>query len=777
MTNQNLYLNPEEFENVFKKHIRSSEYSISIKTLFGERMTRKINYHPYYQRNYVWDTRKASFFIESILLGTDVPPLIFFNTGSRIEVIDGRQRYETIKKFRDGDLKLNIKGLTKLTQLNGCTFSKLDTDTQSLLNDAKIRIFEFEAFNEPRMSSVLEDKIKKEIFRRYNSGITPLNSAEIDNASYNDDDVTNILKIIIDKNESLISKVREKFISKTNDQNTSKILQFFRQYLIKSSFPINTFATGAKRIEIIDLLYKVKTENTENPQELCDFLLDALRVTLTLIERLKYLDTNQLINETLLWATYILMEEGIDISKLSDQGFISRLKQLLENNQSSFSSENSHYYKSIISRHKVISDFFSHEFNFDYSLFIRDDEFKSRIKTNEQSEKEAKLKLDELSSLRVQKPDPSQVPIEEIVSELNSNRYLIRPSYQRQEKININKASAIIESIILGINLPPLFIYKGKSNVKEVIDGQQRLLSILGFLGKGYQDEQAKLTYAKMNNFKLKGLTILKENNGNRYSDLDINIQEKILDFRLSIIEIDAALNANFEPVDLFIRLNNKPYPIKENSFEMWNSFMDKEIIKKIRDLTDQNIDWFFINQRKEKISDRMLNEELITLLSFIRYNNLNRSDYTSIGYYLRDSTINCRITNKKDVSVFLEKTSTDVKLKNIFLLCVDDINKYINIVKKKLDQDDLKGALSDLLRASSARRYLVDFYMLFEIIQRLDDSRANEISFQTIEQVMQKIREEMLHPESSDSSSDTQKYFEELLKRLSKEIGRVGLT
>ena len=139
--NKNVYLNQDELEDVFKKHIKTSVYSISIKTLFGKRMTKKIDYQPYYQRNYVWDNSKATFFIESILLGTDVPPLIFFNSGSKIEVIDGRQRFETIKKFIDNELKLSINGLTKLPQLKGSTFDKLDEDIQNLLINAKVRIF------------------------------------------------------------------------------------------------------------------------------------------------------------------------------------------------------------------------------------------------------------------------------------------------------------------------------------------------------------------------------------------------------------------------------------------------------------------------------------------------------------------------------------------------------------------------------------------------------------------------------------------------------------
>jgi len=45
-------------------------------------------------------------------------------------------------------------------------------------------------------------------------------------------------------------------------------------------------------------------------------------------------------------------------------------------------------------------------------------------------------------------------------------------------------------------------------------------------------------------------------------------------------VEIGEQLNPQFNPVDLFIRLNDKPYPIKENSFEMWNSWVDAGVIE-----------------------------------------------------------------------------------------------------------------------------------------------------------------------------------------------------
>jgi len=69
---------------------------------------------------------------------------------------------------------------------------------------------------------------------------------------------------------------------------------------------------------------------------------------------------------------------------------------------------------------------------------------------------------------------------------MKRQKFIIRPQYQRNEIIDKKKASSIIESILLGIKIPPIFVYKNKDGVSEVIDGQQRLLSILGFLGEDF---------------------------------------------------------------------------------------------------------------------------------------------------------------------------------------------------------------------------------------------------------------------------------------------------
>ena len=94
----------DKFIKIFKNSLKIDARTISIKTLLSERNLRRINYTPYYQRNYVWDNIKQTFFIESVILGTEIPPLIFFKSGMRMEVIDGRQRFETLKRFKENDL-------------------------------------------------------------------------------------------------------------------------------------------------------------------------------------------------------------------------------------------------------------------------------------------------------------------------------------------------------------------------------------------------------------------------------------------------------------------------------------------------------------------------------------------------------------------------------------------------------------------------------------------------------------------------------------------------
>ena len=157
---------------IFKTHLKIDNSVKSIAhTFLNDRYASRIDYAPYFQRKYVWDSEKASYFIESILLGTEIPPIVLFDDGLKNEVIDGRQRYETIKRFLENKFALDGKGLKSLTGFVDLHYSELPDQIKSEFKNTKIRILQFSIVNEPSLTSEQEDKVKKEIFKRYNSGI------------------------------------------------------------------------------------------------------------------------------------------------------------------------------------------------------------------------------------------------------------------------------------------------------------------------------------------------------------------------------------------------------------------------------------------------------------------------------------------------------------------------------------------------------------------------------------------------------------------------------
>lgn len=71
--------------------------------------------------------------------------------------------------------------------------------------------------------------------------------------------------------------------------------------------------------------------------------------------------------------------------------------------------------------------------------------------------------------------------VKELISMVNDNIIDIAPEYQRQFRWDDERQSALIESIFLGIPVPSLFMATNNDGTWEVIDGVQRLSSIINF--------------------------------------------------------------------------------------------------------------------------------------------------------------------------------------------------------------------------------------------------------------------------------------------------------
>lgn len=79
--------------------------------------------------------------------------------------------------------------------------------------------------------------------------------------------------------------------------------------------------------------------------------------------------------------------------------------------------------------------------------------------------------------------DEYGMSIGEIVTMYEKEELVINPAFQRLFRWEDHQKSKFIESILLGIPIPPVFVFETKEGQWELIDGLQRLSTILEFMG------------------------------------------------------------------------------------------------------------------------------------------------------------------------------------------------------------------------------------------------------------------------------------------------------
>lgn len=85
--------------------------------------------------------------------------------------------------------------------------------------------------------------------------------------------------------------------------------------------------------------------------------------------------------------------------------------------------------------------------------------------------------------------DAYQMSIGEIVTMYDNKELIIDPDFQRMFRWEIGQKSKLIESLLLGIPLPSIFVFERENGTWELIDGLQRISTILEFMGKLRSDE------------------------------------------------------------------------------------------------------------------------------------------------------------------------------------------------------------------------------------------------------------------------------------------------
>lgn len=172
------------------------------------------------------------------------------------------------------------------------------------------------------------------------------------------------------------------------------------------------------------------------------------------------------------------------------------------------------------------------------------------------------------------KIDRVQFSIFELKRRYDRGNICLDPDFQRNEVWNTRQKSELIESVVMGIPLPLIYLAETMEGKLIIVDGRQRLTTFFRYMN---------------NEFALSGLKIMTELNSCRFRDLEKDEKKRryaaeIEDFQL-VIQIIKYPTPDRVRFDIFDRVNRGGTPL--NNQEMRNALYQGAATKLLNQLAD----------------------------------------------------------------------------------------------------------------------------------------------------------------------------------------------
>lgn len=193
--------------------------------------------------------------------------------------------------------------------------------------------------------------------------------------------------------------------------------------------------------------------------------------------------------------------------------------------------------------------------------------------------------------LYVDKVDKSTSDLFRMIKEEELN---LHPDYQRRFVWDKKTMSKFIESLLLSIPIPTIFLAENNDDTFEVIDGQQRLTTIFAFMKSklSVSDiEKLPSDLQELDVLTLNGLETLKQFNNKSYDDLD-EMQRKFNNVSLPVVIIKKDSTEDIK-YDIFSRINSGS--IKLNNQELLNVMYRGNLIEALNSVSQsEEVDKIF---------------------------------------------------------------------------------------------------------------------------------------------------------------------------------------
>ena len=156
--------------------------------------------------------------------------------------------------------------------------------------------------------------------------------------------------------------------------------------------------------------------------------------------------------------------------------------------------------------------------------------------------------------------------------EMIKDQINLNPEFQRRDRWDVEKQSRFIESIIMNVPIPPVFLGEDQYGSYVVLDGRQRLTAIDDFL---------------KNAFKLKALEVWEDLNGQNYLDLQKRKLDRAITRRFVPAVVILKESSPQVKYDVFDRLNTGG--VIAEPMEIRNAVFQGPFNKLIRDLAESS--------------------------------------------------------------------------------------------------------------------------------------------------------------------------------------------
>jgi hypothetical protein len=253
--------------------------------------------------------------------------------------------------------------------------------------------------------------------------------------------------------------------------------------------------------------------------------------------------------------------------------------------------------------------------------------------------------------------DGYPVSIGEWISLYQNEELDLHPEFQRFFRWSEFQKSRLIESILLGIPIPQIFVHQRKDGIWDVVDGLQRLSTIFEFIGILRDEHKQLLPPLELTGTKylpsLEG--VYWESSVGSCLTVDQRLLIKRSKIHASIILRESGEKTKYE---LFQRLNTGGSPLSDQ--EVRNSILvmlNRDLFNWIRQLS-MNEDFVECISLSDRNIDEQYDMELV--LRFIILREMADVEFKTIrdlGEFLTDKSIelaqNARFNRKQNEEVF----------------------------------------------------------------------------------------------------------------------------